>query len=69
MKMAVWDMNYRLYIGECQLICQQIGKNDLSSLSSVDLLPEVILLGDKLDQQLNFVVHFMYVYGHCFYQD
>ena len=62
----------KLNTNKTQFTClgtrQQISKIDVSRLPGVDLLPEVTLLGVKLDQQLNFAAHFKMVSGRCFYQ-
>jgi hypothetical protein len=47
---------------------QQLSKIDISSLPGIELLPEVTLLGVKLDQQLTFAAHFRQMSGRCFYQ-
>jgi len=69
-----WMCSNRLKLNtdKTQFTClgtrQQICKIDVSNLPGVDLLPEVTLLGVKIDQQLNFAAHFKYVSGRCFYQ-
>jgi hypothetical protein len=69
-----WMFSNRLKLNtdKTQFTClgtrQQISKIDVSGLPGVDLLPEVTLLGVKLDQQLSFAAHFKFVSGRCFYQ-
>jgi hypothetical protein len=69
-----WMCSNRLKLNtnKTQFTClgtrQQISKIEVSRLPGVDLLPEVILLGVKLDQQLNFAAHFKFISGRCFYQ-
>lgn len=69
-----WMCSNRLKLNtdKTQFTClgtrQQLSKIDISSLPGIELLPEVTLLGVKLDQQLTFAAHFRQLSGRCYYQ-